>query len=465
MPALSPTSEKLRKIAFICWIVSGISLVALVGGIVFCALARTNTQQAYSILAIVLGGILGFAAMLVAIITQKQAKAATSLEKGEGEIWARWNCSAEEVTRFEAAETERSKMKPAQRLKIMSGAVALGILSPFFYKLVRHQSVSLGESAIVFVIFVGGAGLLLLLAPGVARRGVKRAVARAQGEILISADGLMAGGTYYPWRSFNWGLRGARFEPGAPSVIQFDFLAGTIPGSAELQVAGQLAYVLGATQHAQGRTQQKQEVRVPVPQAKEYEARQIVAALTGAPAPELPALTETVTTSPTVSDGDGIYIWKNNEQLGPFQKDEVKRRVASGAISGDDLVWRDGFEDWQPIRQLYPDVPPFVAATPSLQMPPPIPAQPPEIPLASSLTTQPVDPVVSLTKAEPPALKIPERQIYLWQNNEQTGPFEEHEVRTRLASGALSAQDLAWREGMTDWQPLRDIFKETVAVG
>jgi hypothetical protein len=132
--------------------------------------------------------------------------------------------------------------------------------------------------------------------------------------------------------------------------------------------------------------------------------------------------------------------------------------VGSGAFSGDDLVWRDGLEDWQPLRQFYPGLPQVVAATPPLPMPPPIPAQPPEIPLASSLTTPPDDPVVSLTKAIPPALKVPERQIYLWKNNEQTGPFEQHDVREQLTSGVLSAEDLGWREGMADWQPLRNIL-------
>src|SRR5205085_1562400 len=146
---------------------------------------------------------------------------------------------------------------------------------------------------------------------------------------------------------------------------------------------------------------------------KENEAGRIVATLTGAPSPELPALAQTETTPATVIDGAGIYVWKNNEQLGPFEKDELERRVASGAFSGDDLVWRDGLEDWQPLRQLYPDVPQLMAATPPLPMPPPIPAQPPEIPLASSLTTRPDDPMARLTKAGPPSLKIPERQIYL----------------------------------------------------
>ncbi|MEY2547488.1 MAG: hypothetical protein QOD64_70 [Verrucomicrobiota bacterium] len=457
MPGPTQTSGKLRKAAAVSWIISAVSCVVLLIGIVFCARARTNSEQAYSILAIVLGGVFGLVAMLVAFLTQKQAKAAGSLEKGEGEIWARWKCSAEEVTRFQAAETERAKMTPALRLKIMLGAVALGILSPFLYKFVRHDSVSFGESVVIFVVLVGGAGLLLLLAPGFARREVKRAVARASGEILLSADGLMAGGVYYPWRSFNWGLRGARLEPGTPAVVHFDFLAGTIPGSAQLQVAGQLAYAFGAS-HVQGRTQQKQEIRVPVPHGKENEAGRIVATLTGAPAPELPALAQTETTPATVVDGPGIYVWKNNEQLGPFEKDELERRAGSGAFSGDDLVWRDGLEDWQPLRQFYPGLPQVVAATPPLPMPPPIPAQPPEIPLASSLTTPPDDPVVSLTKAIPPALKVPERQIYLWKNNEQTGPFEQHDVREQLTSGVLSGEDLGWREGMADWQPLRNIL-------
>lgn len=47
---------------------------------------------------------------------------------------------------------------------------------------------------------------------------------------------------------------------------------------------------------------------------------------------------------------------------------------------------------------------------------------------------------------------------YLSQNNQQTGPFEDAEILASLAAGRCSPEDLAWREGMAAWAPLRTIF-------
>ena len=42
-------------------------------------------------------------------------------------------------------------------------------------------------------------------------------------------------------------------------------------------------------------------------------------------------------------------------------------------------------------------------------------------------------------------------QWYYSKNGTQLGPVEESELRAKLASGAVSAADLVWREGMPDW--------------
>jgi uncharacterized protein DUF4190/uncharacterized protein DUF4339 len=44
--------------------------------------------------------------------------------------------------------------------------------------------------------------------------------------------------------------------------------------------------------------------------------------------------------------------------------------------------------------------------------------------------------------------------LYIGRNNQQLGPFSEDEVRQKLAAGELSLTDLAWREGMANWQPV-----------
>jgi len=45
-------------------------------------------------------------------------------------------------------------------------------------------------------------------------------------------------------------------------------------------------------------------------------------------------------------------------------------------------------------------------------------------------------------------------QIYITRNDEQFGPYSEADVRQHLASGELSSDELAWQEGLAEWQPL-----------
>ncbi len=47
---------------------------------------------------------------------------------------------------------------------------------------------------------------------------------------------------------------------------------------------------------------------------------------------------------------------------------------------------------------------------------------------------------------------------FLTQNNQQIGPFEDAEILSGLTSGKYSPDDLAWREGMSAWTPLRTLF-------
>jgi hypothetical protein len=48
--------------------------------------------------------------------------------------------------------------------------------------------------------------------------------------------------------------------------------------------------------------------------------------------------------------------------------------------------------------------------------------------------------------------------IYIYKNNQQSGPFEEAKVLEMLKSGQLSPNDLAVRKGGQDWQKLDSLF-------
>jgi len=48
--------------------------------------------------------------------------------------------------------------------------------------------------------------------------------------------------------------------------------------------------------------------------------------------------------------------------------------------------------------------------------------------------------------------------LYVAREGRSEGPLTEAEVAGRLRTGAFSGGDLAWREGMADWVPLRTLF-------
>lgn len=54
-------------------------------------------------------------------------------------------------------------------------------------------------------------------------------------------------------------------------------------------------------------------------------------------------------------------------------------------------------------------------------------------------------------------------QYHVAQNGIQSGPISESEVLAKLQSGALSATDLCWADGMTDWQPIGAKFSTPTA--
>lgn len=54
--------------------------------------------------------------------------------------------------------------------------------------------------------------------------------------------------------------------------------------------------------------------------------------------------------------------------------------------------------------------------------------------------------------------------IYIHKNNQQSGPYEEHVVLDQLRSGFLKPEDMAIRQGETQWQPLRTMFPNVIPV-
>jgi len=53
-------------------------------------------------------------------------------------------------------------------------------------------------------------------------------------------------------------------------------------------------------------------------------------------------------------------------------------------------------------------------------------------------------------------------EIWIGRNGERHGPYKEDDVRAWLKSGQVSGSDLAWREGLADWQPLSVLFPDAM---
>jgi hypothetical protein len=46
------------------------------------------------------------------------------------------------------------------------------------------------------------------------------------------------------------------------------------------------------------------------------------------------------------------YVFKNNEQVGPFPLMDVRERLKSGDFTYEDLAWHEGMTDWTPLKEI-----------------------------------------------------------------------------------------------------------------
>jgi len=47
------------------------------------------------------------------------------------------------------------------------------------------------------------------------------------------------------------------------------------------------------------------------------------------------------------------YIYKNDQQLGPYEDEEIMRRLNSGQFSINDFCWKSGWSDWKKLKEVY----------------------------------------------------------------------------------------------------------------
>ena len=118
-------------------------------------------------------------------------------------------------------------------------------------------------------------------------------------------------------------------------------------------------------------------------------------------------------------------------QMGPYSLEELNARLASEVISGDDLCWYEGREDWIPVSQLPRFVPPH-----SKQEPPPVP------------TAQPQKEAQELNSTAPS-----NGQWYYSERDQKIGPHALDEVIRLIRANLLQRDVLVWHGGMKEWAP------------
>ena len=52
------------------------------------------------------------------------------------------------------------------------------------------------------------------------------------------------------------------------------------------------------------------------------------------------------------------------------------------------------------------------------------------------------------------------KEIYLFRDGQNVGPFEEMQLRMWMVEGKVDANEWAWCDGMTTWMPLMNLFAE-----
>jgi hypothetical protein len=70
---------------------------------------------------------------------------------------------------------------------------------------------------------------------------------------------------------------------------------------------------------------------------------------------------------------DEWHVGINEVPVGPMRREEIARKLVAGSVGPDSLAWREGLDDWLPIRQI-PELAILLAPPPVVGLPPPPPA-------------------------------------------------------------------------------------------
>lgn len=228
--------------AMICTVLTALGVVAGIVGLGF--MGEDGFMP--GMLGLVMAFICGIVAPTLWFSGRKQMTEMAALFAGQ-DLLMHWNFDADEWQRYTENEYARG-MKQARTVAMWSFAVpfvlimVVQLFAGGFSLLMTGLALAFGAGAAL--LFGGSLYLMAKSADAANRAGV--------GEVFIGANCIYSGRRFRSWAGKYAELQKVAFEPGDPSVIQFDIKYGTEGNSTQ------------------------EEVRVPVPRGHESEAEQLV---------------------------------------------------------------------------------------------------------------------------------------------------------------------------------------------
>jgi hypothetical protein len=134
-----------------------------------------------------------------------------------------------------------------------------------------------------------------------------------------------------------------------------------------------------------------------------------------------------------------IFVYKDDQQQGPFNAEQVKASVANGTFSNDDLAWYEGLEDWAPISSI------DALKTTKKSI----------ITQVKKVST--VTPVASTKESLNTRSGLQGSLYYVQRKGNQVGPFSVVQLKGGIKAGIIKKGDKACAEGSEEWIPLKKV--------
>jgi hypothetical protein len=208
-------SQRIRTFRIVSGILIVVSLVAIIWGL-RSLIAHGGLQGAS--LAALYAVAFGFCALILGVIILwvfwSQDVAYERITQSDHPVWVRWQCSAEEARRFIAAEASKQQLPmPSYRSMIITAiCIAAGLA------FIQRDGFTWSGFLIANVILNGCVIGFLFYLRAVSAAKLKDTIARANTEVIMDDEGIMAGETVFKWRGANWNLQEATYEAGQPDV-------------------------------------------------------------------------------------------------------------------------------------------------------------------------------------------------------------------------------------------------------